>query len=269
MTSKDAAGTTGWTALPTWVLRDSELSANAILVLLALASRVNKAGVCWPKHKTIAAEARRSVPTVKRALAELRDAGLIEWHTLRREDGGDSSNEYRLTLTHPVGHTEPPPSSDRPTPSLSVSDQELEPEELDPTEEQPSPPATPPDEPDALFPGPSFDDFWAAYPRKVGKGDAAKAWDKLPRGVDRSRVIAAASRYAADPNREDRYTKHPGPWLRDRRYEDETPLPARPVSSRPDRQAQVLLGEMAWAQGAPTPQEPPARFRAIEGGRTR
>jgi hypothetical protein len=72
-----------------------------------------------------------------------------------------------------------------------------------------------------------FDAFWAAYPRKAGKLDARKAWQQARRsGATPADVVAAARRYAEDPNREDAYTAHPATWLRAGRWDD-PPLPPR------------------------------------------
>jgi hypothetical protein len=72
---------------------------------------------------------------------------------------------------------------------------------------------------------PAFARFWAAYPRKVGKGEARKAWAKVVKsGVDPALVIAGAERYRDDPMRRRKdieYTKHPGPWLNAERWTDQ------------------------------------------------
>lgn len=73
---------------------------------------------------------------------------------------------------------------------------------------------------------PLFARFWDAYPRKVGKGEARKAWVRLVKAdVDLDQVIAGAERYRDDPLRKrrgDEYTKHPGPWLNAERWADQT-----------------------------------------------
>lgn len=71
----------------------------------------------------------------------------------------------------------------------------------------------------------SFDDFWNAYPLKTGKPSARKAWERAVKRDDPAKIIEGAKRYAADPNRDARYTKHPGPWLNDDRWQD-APLPS-------------------------------------------
>jgi hypothetical protein len=77
---------------------------------------------------------------------------------------------------------------------------------------------TPSDDPD-------FAKFWSVYPRRVGKGEARKAWLKLVKaGVDPADLIAGAERYRDDPRRKTqdiKFTKHPGPWLNAERWTDQ------------------------------------------------
>ena len=72
---------------------------------------------------------------------------------------------------------------------------------------------------------PDFVRFWSVYPRKIGKGEARKAWAKVVKsGVNVEDVIAGAIRYRDDPYRKrkgDEYTKHPGPWLNAERWTDQ------------------------------------------------
>lgn len=83
-------------------------------------------------------------------------------------------------------------------------------------------------DPDADNPeGEAFERFWAAYPRGHGKGAARKAWPKAVRVAgDAELIIAGASRFAADPNRDDAYTPHASTWLNAERWND-PPLPPR------------------------------------------
>jgi hypothetical protein len=70
-----------------------------------------------------------------------------------------------------------------------------------------------------------FSRFWEAYPRKIGKGEARKAWAKVTKaGTDAAIIIAGAERYRDDPARrrkEIEFTKHPGPWLNAERWTDQ------------------------------------------------
>lgn len=106
--SKDA----GWTAVPNTVSR-SKLSMAAKCVYISLSSRINCGAGNWPSHALIAEEASCSVATVKRALVELRDAGVVEWRQRTNGKGGQTSNEYRLIVSPPFSQ-EPPPAEEVP-----------------------------------------------------------------------------------------------------------------------------------------------------------
>jgi len=66
-----------------------------------------------------------------------------------------------------------------------------------------------------------FDAFWKAYPRKVGKGAAQKAWAVAVRKADPDRIIEGVERYPwpDDPA----FVPHASTWLNGQRWEDELP----------------------------------------------
>lgn len=73
----------------------------------------------------------------------------------------------------------------------------------------------------------TFEAFWALYPRRQGKKDARKAWDKL--GVDAAlwAEIEAAlewqTRQPAWTRERGTYVPYPATWLRGERWTDERP----------------------------------------------
>jgi hypothetical protein len=70
-----------------------------------------------------------------------------------------------------------------------------------------------------------FDQFWDAYPRKVGKATARKVFLKL--GEDGCHAVAGARRFANDPNLPPvQFIPHPTTWLNREGWLDED-LPAR------------------------------------------
>mgnify|MGYP005920472421 CR=1 FL=1 len=73
-----------------------ELPHRAVSVYLYLSDRANKDGACWPAIPTIAAELKLSQSTVRRALRDLRKAGLLETEQRYREKGGKSSLLFKL-----------------------------------------------------------------------------------------------------------------------------------------------------------------------------
>lgn len=87
-----------FTMIPNWVIRDSVLSGNELLVLIALWSRVNQQRVSWPSKRQLAADSHLSEATVKRALPMLESRGLITMQVRPRGDGTNASNLYHLPL---------------------------------------------------------------------------------------------------------------------------------------------------------------------------
>jgi len=121
--------------------------------------------------------------------------------------------------------------------------------------------ATRSDAPTTLtYADPDFADFWAAYPRKVGKKTALAAWVKALHRETSSDIIAAAYKLANDPNLpEKQFIPHPTTWLnRDGWLDDPYPTPQH--ANRPGRQIQALQG-LYEAANRPTGQ------LLLEGGR--
>ncbi len=70
-----------------------------------------------------------------------------------------------------------------------------------------------------------FDKFWAAYPKKVAKADARKAWaqtkDIRPELTNLLSAVKAACKTEAWMKDGGKYIPHPATWLRGERWEDE------------------------------------------------
>lgn len=73
-----------------------ELPHRAISVYIYLAERADREGKCWPAVPTIARELKLSETTVRRAVRDLRKAGLIRNKQRYRDNGGKSSLLYVL-----------------------------------------------------------------------------------------------------------------------------------------------------------------------------
>lgn len=93
-----------------------------------------------------------------------------------------------------------------------------------------------------------FDEFWKIYPRKAGKQEARKVFQRALSNATLAEILEGARRYAADPNRQPQFTAHPATWLNQGRWSDE-PLPPR----TPENGARSLIT---------TPTYTPPRFTA-------
>lgn len=77
-------------------LYQMDLPHRAISVYIYLADRANKDGICWPSIPTISKDLKLSESTTRRALSDLRKAGLVRTEQRYRENGGCSSLQYAL-----------------------------------------------------------------------------------------------------------------------------------------------------------------------------
>lgn len=79
-----------------------------------------------------------------------------------------------------------------------------------------------------------FERFWAAYPRKVGKGAARRSFQRInPNNALVERMIAAVNkqRWTVDWTKEGgQYIPHPATWLNQERWEDEIGTAPQPSS---------------------------------------
>lgn len=92
-----------------------------------------------------------------------------------------------------------------------------------------------------------FADFYRAYPRKVARMAAERAYAKARNSATAETILAGLARFEfpADP----KYTPHPASWLNGRRWEDEAPAPL----------ADDPWGLKAWLAGPNAPQRPTER----------
>lgn len=228
--------------VPHWILFHPELSALAVRLYLALRKYADAKGDCFPSRKKLADLLGVGVPTLDRARKQLVSAGAIEIRQRRAPDDRWLTSMYRVRW-HPrvemiqgVGSQTIHPSNEtealtQTQPSTKTQDQEHD-HQGSLSQGEATEGAAPTGLSGAatglvrLPEKGSFEDFWRAYPRKVGKRAAMQAYVAAIREADPRDILAAAKRYAADPNRKPEFTAHPTTWLRQGRWEDE-PLPAR------------------------------------------
>lgn len=99
----------------------------------------------------------------------------------------------------------------------------------------------------------AFDRFYLAYPRKVGKGAAVKAWTKAVKVADPEAIIAGlAAQLPAMAKTDPKFIPHAATWLNAERWADET-------ASNPD------LSTAPSALPGETEQDRRLRLRIPEG----
>jgi len=86
----------GFSIIPNWLMRESDLTAHELLVYMALLNRAGGSGLAWPSIARIAKESRTSPSTVKRTIKSLEARGLIVKRVRKRADGTNESNVYKV-----------------------------------------------------------------------------------------------------------------------------------------------------------------------------
>lgn len=86
----------------------------------------------------------------------------------------------------------------------------------------------------------SFEQFWSAYPRKVGKAPARKAFDKLAAEHMRE-ILDGVVRFSTDPNLpEMQFIPYPATWLNREGWNDD-PYPTRSTGAKLSNAQRNLL----------------------------
>lgn len=219
-----------------WVYRHSPAKGATFTVHLAIGDSANDQHgyELWMRQGWLADKARVSRKTAGESLAWLVEHGLLE--LLESGKARGSANRYRFLMPpiapswSPSGGTTPGDTGVEPVvvPGPTTGDTGVPPgvthnASTNATDQRKGERAALP----GLSLDDSFEQFWTAYPRKTAKGSARKAWPAAVKAAESpEQIIAGAARYAADPNRDDRYTAHASTWLRAERWGDE-PEPPR------------------------------------------
>lgn len=244
--------------VPRALLRDPNLSAQAVRLYGILDDYAGADGQAFPSRATLASPIG-STAAVDRAKRELEDGGWLIRSQRRRPDGGQTSTLFTLTdgpipsspATTPLITGDDPPSS-------PVMTQEGTPVEgqtpLTPhggddvdvplipvapvggvvhTGDMSTPATTSRRRPTVTDADPAWSAFWSAYPRKLGKGAARKAWARAITKADTALILNRTRQFANDVDRRVRteraepgrdpiaFVPYPATWLNQERWDDE------------------------------------------------
>ena len=232
-----------------WALNDADvMDATEVLVLIGIANHADKTGRgAYAGQATLAHYARCSDRTVRRKLAALEERGMI-----RR--GDQAAAVHIPAAVRPVvwdliwpGQNDRAGHFDRSGADAAVAGQDGRGSVLSGRSAMSGKPSGEPSVKPSDLKDAGFEEFWAIYPRRAGKADAVKAWTKAVRGgTAPADILDGARRYAADPNRVDKFTAHPSTWLNRGSWED-APLPA---NGPRDKGGEILAAEFEAARAA-------------------
>ena len=244
----------------------SDSSKAAACVLHSIADRIGKDGRAWPSMRRIAADTGLDCRTVTRAIKSLVLAGYLirdsgsrtepntyrlgmgaAAHTVRAAAPVGASLPVRAELSEGCGQSGPKgvggaahvilpenppiePTQERASAQRGAGGSLFDVEDVEPT----------------TAAADRFAEFWQAYPRKVAKPRARKAWLRQRADEHADDVLAGVAAWAASAQwRKDAgaFVPHPATFLNDRRWEDPPPAATTasararlPATAYPDEQ---------------------------------
>ena len=192
-------------------------------------------------REAMCAETRLTPKVLRRALEELREAGLIEservtpfrpqlrWRVVWADDesAGQDVKAERAITTEPVAERAITVMAERATSLSSETGREelppVVPQRTAPDEDQGELPllaVIAADEPTGVEA--EFDGFWKAYPRKVGKPKARRAYLAARKRASLDEIAAGLRAQLPDMRvREPGFIPHPTTWLNQDRWADD------------------------------------------------
>ena len=190
-------------------MKQKGLKPATKIVLYWLADHHNETTKeCFPRISRLAELCDMSRRSVEGHLTILEEFGLIKRINRFRDQGGKTSNGYILYLSESDAQNLRIPSEK----SAHGDTQNLRMNNLINNNLV--------NEPNILIE--RFDEFYAAYPIKKGKGAAKKAWEKAIKKADPDHIISNAALYASSvQNKDPKFIAHPATWLNAERWDDD------------------------------------------------
>jgi len=204
--------------VPEWVI-DADISDRAVRVYAILARYADSETLqAFPSRETLAKRARCHWRSIDRAIDELVKLGAVT-KTHRKNGDAYQSNIYTLRRVLPrvslgtdtvVTGVVTGESVGTDTAGNLTITTELKPEELE-LQNNINAQMTE-----------YFNQFWSVYPRKKGKGQARKAFEKALEKTDIATILEGVAAYVENEDMSDpQYIAHPSTWLNGERWEDE------------------------------------------------
>ncbi len=211
--------------------------------LLCLAGNINDSGMIYftkeipYTDQMLATQFNRPLETIQLALKTFKSFGMVEiidnilhisnWEKYQNIDGMERIRDQ--TRKRVAKHREKKQLTNNSECNVTVTlrnateeDKEIDIDNI--------PPISPKGEKPAIKPktdsfSESFQDFWKAYPKKVSKANALKAWNKLkPNDITVREILSALEqqKQSAQWQKDNgRFIPYPAKWLNEKRWEDE------------------------------------------------
>ena len=195
-------------------MKQQGLKPATKIVLYWLADHHNgETGKCFPSLNRLALLAEMDKSTVVRHIDTLENLGLVDRVRSNRDDGGFSSTHYVLKIGTPLSQNTTSPCSKTTPPLVAKCNTNLGSNNLGNNNNK----SSSDDEVDYYF-----DQLWSLYPRKVGKGQARKAFKAASKKKDFYDLLPKLMDYVQTLEGKDKqFIPHLATWLNGERWEDE------------------------------------------------
>jgi len=181
------------------------LTPSKKLILVILANYADERGSCYPSYQHIGQLAGiKDVKHIRNIIKEFESLGYLKIQARYKEDGGNTSNRYHLTL--PIGVQTPDPLGvETPTPHVSTPPNTKEDTKEDTKE--------------------LFEEFWKYYPRKTNKYAASQKYKVSLKDLSHENLVEkckAYGQFVKNEKMDTQFVPHCTTWLNQKRYLDET-----------------------------------------------
>ena len=226
--------------IPANVRYDESLTPNAKLLYGEITALCNEKGYCWATNSYFAGLYNVSKVSISKWIGSLKDAGYISIEMeqdrgtkqilnryIRLLNGGikEKLNTPQRKVNDPIKEKFKDNNTVNTTSNITVNN-------ID-----------------------HFESFWTVYPRKVGKAQARKAWDKLKLDEDTVKMIAEnialRIKYGEWSDANKTFIPHASTYLNNARWEDEVEQQVVKQIKKPSqikkRDIEDALTDRSWA----------------------
>lgn len=221
---------TQYTTVPNWVVRDPSYSPNAFRLLAYLLSHADGYELTYGQIERQTTLGRYAINQSAKFLIE---QGWLAWEQRKGADGRylaktwiikDPSADYPLADDSAVesfhygtinGHKEEHLIEKNTKEETHSKSEEL------------------------------FAEFWNAYPRKLDKAKAFRAFKSALKRATFEDILAGVLAYRNDPKRNPDFTKYPATWLNSDSWENAAALPDTVLAERRDKEREITTRYLA------------------------
>ena len=187
------------------------------LILILLANYCDEKNSCFPSYAHIGKLAGlKDVKHIANIIKEFEQLGFLKIEKRYKEDGGNLSNRYHLTLK---GVPTYPDGADTTTPPVSTPCNTK-----DKTKEDTKISYTPKGQEDYVpLADEDFDAFWEAYPRKENKFQAKLKYFQATKTYGSDKLMSMLKRYINEiqvKKKDKTFVPYASTWLHQKRYLD-------------------------------------------------